>query len=148
MTALVVPKPSKPQILIKRTYDHSINDLWEALTNAKALSVWLMKTDDFELIEGREFMFTTKPQGGFDGKVYCKVVGFSKPNSLTYSWKSKDMKNPTYVTWELTKVSENKTFVSLSHSGFEGINGWITKQILGFGWKGILSKKLNKYLKG
>ena len=137
---------SKPQIQIKRVYKHEISKVWRALTSKEALSEWLMETKNFELNVGAKFSFYTKPIGKFDGVVNCEVLEYNEPYIISYSWKASSMKRPTLVVWELKKLSKSETLLTLSHTKFEGLNGWITKQILRNGWKGILSKKLTKYL--
>lgn len=137
---------NKPQIQIKRVYKHSISKIWTALTTKEALSEWLMETTNFNTKLGQQFQFKTKPQGGFDGIIHCEILAIEPPNIISYSWQSNDMKSPTIVTWNLTQLSANETVVKLSHNGFEGVSGWITKQILNFGWKKILSKKLKNHL--
>lgn len=137
---------TKPQIVIKRVYPFEISELWNALTTRESLSEWLMDTQDFVLAEEAQFTFTTKPQGGFDGIIHCKIIDFEKPNHISYEWKSNQMKQPTIVTWRLKETKQKETLMTLSHNGFVGFGGWFTKQILRSGWKSILAKKLQKYL--
>lgn len=137
---------TKPQIVIKKVYQFEISALWEALTNKEALSEWLMETKDFVLEDNAEFRFTTKPQGGFDGIVHCKMLSFDEPNHISYEWRSNKMKQATIVSWNLKRISSSETLLTLSHNGFIGFDGWFTKLILSRGWKGMLSKKLNQYL--
>jgi len=139
-------KPKKPQILIKRKYSHNIQKVWEAITNKEALSNWLMETTDFSIQENTQFQFKTKPQGNFDGIINCQILAVTPPKTLVYSWDHKSFNNPTTVTWELHPINEEETILILSHSGFEGVGGWITKQILRMGWKKLLTKELSNYL--
>jgi len=136
----------KPQIQIKRVYKHPTEKVWTALTSPDALAKWLMKTIDFKLVEGATFQFQDKPQGGWDGIVNCKILSLDQPNSITYSWHANGMKKPTIVNWQLQQISPHETLLTLSHNGFEGVSGWVTKQILNFGWKSMMKKKLTKYL--
>lgn len=136
----------KQQIEIKRVYYYPIETVWSALTDKQALSDWLMETTDFELTIGHSFQLKTKPQGSFDGIINCKILSFEVPNSISYSWQSNGMRNPTQVTWVLKSISKNETILNLSHNGFEGVSGWLTQQMLNFGWKSLLSKKLLKHL--
>ncbi len=136
----------KPQIEIKRVYKYPIVAVWNALTDKEALSDWLMETTDFELKVGHSFKLKTKPQGKFDGILNCKIISFDAPNSISYLWQSNGMKNPTTVNWVLKAISESETHLHLSHNGFEGVSGWLTRQMLGIGWKKLLSNKLKNYL--
>ena len=137
----------KPQIEIKRIYKYPISKVWYALTDRESISDWLMETTDFELSIGHSFQLKTKPQGKFDGILNCKIISFDAPNSISYLWQSSGMKNPTTVNWKLKSLSENETHLHLSHNGFEGVSGWMTRQMLSIGWKKILSNKLKTYLK-
>lgn len=136
----------RPQIEIKRTYKYPIHKVWAALTEKEAISEWLMETTGFELSEGHTFQLKTEPQGKFDGILNCKVLSFEAPHHLRYSWQSNGMTNPTHVRWTLKSINENETLLHLSHNGFEGVGGWLTRQMLNFGWKKILTNKLNNYL--
>lgn len=136
----------KPQILIKRTYAHNIQKIWEAITTKEALSEWLMETQDFSLQQDAKFQFRTKPQGNFDGIIDCQVLSIDPPNTFVYSWNNASFKKSTTVQWQLRALNDHETMLTLSHSGFEGFSGWITKQILRSGWKKLLSKKLLNYL--
>lgn len=137
---------SKPQIQIKRVYNYHIHKIWSALTDPSALAEWLMETNNFKLQVGQNFQFRDKPQGGWDGIVDCKILSIDQPNKLSYAWQANGMKNPTIVTWTLQSISDSETLLTLSHNGFEGFSGWVTQQILNFGWKGMLKKKLTKHL--
>ena len=136
----------KPQIVIKKTFNHSTEKVWKALTDPEALATWLMPTTDFELKEGCQFQFKTTPRGKFDGIVDCQINEIHFPSRIQYTWKAKGMPQPTLVTWVLKPLSESSTLLTLSHNGFVGFNGWLTKTMLGFGWKKLLNKKLRNYL--
>jgi len=135
-----------PQILIKRKYKHPISKVWMALTTREALSKWLMETEDFTLELGAEFKLKTTPRGKFDGVLQCSILKIDKPHAISYSWQSNGMTNPTIVSWELKELDSSVTLLTLSHDGFEGMNGWLTKTMLAFGWRRILKKKLENYL--
>ena len=142
----VMQNNSKPQIHIKRKYKHAIDKVWSALTTKEALSSWLMDTDDFELTLGSEFNLKTTPRGKFDGVLRCSILKIEEPTAISYSWQSNGMTTPTIVTWELKDIGNEETLLSLSHDGFVGFDGWMTKTMLSFGWKKLLKKRLEKHL--
>lgn len=142
----VIATAQKPQIQIKKVYPHSIQAVWKAITTKEALSEWLMPTMDFELLQGHSFQFKGKPQGNFDGIVNCEIISVDEPNLIAYSWSAKGFKQPTIVTWQLKSINDKETSLVLSHSGFVGFNGWVTRQILNFGWKNLTRKKLTSFL--
>lgn len=133
------------KIKIHRFYPYSIEQVWAALTDAAALSEWLMPTEDFKLQVDREFKFKTKASVGFDGIVHCKVLSIEAPKYIAYHWRGGNMKRPTTVEWTLKQI-EDGTVVYLQHSGFEGLGGTMVRYILNFGWKKILRKLLPTYL--
>lgn len=136
----------KPQICIRRKYKYPISKVWSAITTKEALSAWLMETDNFDLEIGAKFILKTIPRGNFDGIIHCTVLGIREYNFISYSWLSNGMKVPTTVTWNLKELNNNETLLTLSHDGFVGFDGWITKTMLSFGWKRLLKKKLKKHL--
>lgn len=134
------------EIKIEKQYPFPIEKVWNAISTSEALSEWLMP-NDFRLEKDYEFTFQTKPQPGFDGKVKCKIIDFQEPTKLVYTWQGGPLKKPTTVSFFL-KAKKEGTLLSFSHSGFEGfINQYIVRFILGSGWKNLLSKKINIYLR-
>jgi len=111
-------------------YPHSIEKVWAALTNAEALSQWLMP-NNFEPRVGHSFQFRTKPAPGFDGIVNCVVLAVQPPQRLVYSWKGGGV--DTELTWMLKTVPSG-THLSLDHTGFRGLRGLFVSTILGKGW--------------
>ncbi len=147
MNATMVKTTEKmAQISVKRIYNHPIDKVWSALTDAEALSEWLMPVTGFELSRGKQFQFKTEPRGKFDGIVNCSIVDYGEPHFLQLTWHAAGMPVPTIVTWQLKDQGEGKTFLHLTHNGFQGLGGQFTRLILTFGWKGIMKKQLTQYL--
>lgn len=136
---------TKPQIQIKRIFQHSKSDVWKAISTQEALEQWLMEVENFELKIGHQFTLKTKPQGGFDGIIHCRILEFTPLEYLSYTWTSNALPE-TIVSFNLKALDNNKTMLTLSHDGFQGFSGWFTKQILNFGWKKLISKNLRNYL--
>jgi uncharacterized protein YndB with AHSA1/START domain len=59
-------------------YPHPREQVWSALTDPKALGLWLMP-NDFEPRVGHEFTFRTEPGPGWDGVVHCRVLEVDPP---------------------------------------------------------------------
>ncbi len=132
-------------ITLTRVYDFPIEEVWNALTDQKALSEWLMPCNFIAEI-GHEFQFKTKPSPGFDGVVNCRVLQIKEKELLSFSWSGGSLEN-TVVTFKLTQLGK-KTRLDFEHKGFEGfVNNIIVKKILSNGWKKkILTVQLLKYL--
>jgi uncharacterized protein YndB with AHSA1/START domain len=116
-------------------------EVWEYLTKPELIEQWLMKTD-FQPIEGHKFCFTfvSKPEGKYDGVVYCEVLEVKPFTKLSYSWngstqdKSRDYNS--IVEWIL--VPKNKgTELQLRHNGFTVLDDILTHTS---GWNSCVKK--------
>jgi len=145
-TTTLNPSQSMAQISIKRIYKHPIAKVWSAISEAEALSTWLMPVSNLRLEKGNRFQFKTEPRGNFDGIVNCSVVDYEEPHYLQLSWQATGMAQPTIVIYRLSDLGDGRTLLHLTHDGFRGFSGQVTRMILSFGWKSLLKKKLSKYL--
>ncbi|MBI1853241.1 MAG: SRPBCC domain-containing protein [Planctomycetes bacterium] len=128
----------KRDVKIERIYPHPAAVVWRALTEPKALGEWLM-ANDFAPRVGHEFRFRTKPAPGFDGIVQCKVLEVDEPRRLSYSWAGGPL--DTVVSFTLEPVATG-TRLRIEHRGFDGVQGFILRMMLGAGWKKMARKKL------
>lgn len=118
--------PNKPEVV------------WEYLTNAALMELWLMK-NDFKPIVGHEFQFRTNPlpKFDFDGMVYCKVLEIIPCKKLVYSWKGGTgngvMTMDSTVVWTLEEKN-NGTVLSLEHSGVKGFEKLTIFNAMYQGW--------------
>ncbi len=134
----------KKDLKFEEVYPYPPERVWQALTDSKLISQWLME-NDFEPRVGHKFNFKTDPGPGFDGVVHCEVLEVDEPYRLSYTWQGGG--NDTVVTFTLKPVSEG-THLTLVHTGFEGIKGMMTAFILGRGWRTkILRRNLLETLK-
>ncbi len=134
----------KKNIRLTRTYPYPVQKLWHALTDAEAMSQWLMPCDIKPEV-GHRFKFKTKPQGKFDGIVHCEVLEVKEHELLSFSWSSGKLR--TKVTFKLTPEGQ-RTQLDFEHDGFERLmDRLIVRNILASGWRSrILTVLLPKYL--
>ena len=119
--------------------DCAKEDLWDALTDPKEISAWLMSTTDFKAERGHKFTLQAKPMGNWDGKIYGEVLIADKPDTLCYTWKGSQMKYTTELKWTL--IAKNKgTLLIMEHSGFAGLSGYILGMFHSMGWKRFLDQ--------
>lgn len=132
-------------ITFNRYYDATLDEVWHALTDAEAMSEWLMSCDIVAEV-GYEFQFRTKPYPGFDGITRCKVLEVREKELLSFSWSGGSLKNTT-VTFKLSEEN-GQTRLDFEHTGFEGfVNSIIVRKILANGWKKkILAVQLPQFL--
>jgi uncharacterized protein YndB with AHSA1/START domain len=123
------------------SFPHPPAIVWEYLTRADLMELWLMK-NNFQPVLGHDFQFRTNPIPSldFDGIVYCKVLEIVPLEKLSYSWMcgpgDKEISLDSVVVWRLEPTSEG-TELFLEHSGFSkaenlgfynGLNiGWVEK---------------------
>ena len=122
-------------------YPATISAVWRALTDSVELSEWLMP-NDFQPVVGHRFKFTTEPRPGFDGIVQCEVKAVQPERRLTYTWVGGGI--DTVVDWTLAPHGTG-TSITLVHSGFAGVRGFLVSRILGSGWKSRVLKALGEH---
>jgi uncharacterized protein YndB with AHSA1/START domain len=119
-------------------FPHPPEVVWEYLTDAELMALWLMK-NDFQPIIGHEFQFRTGPYPSlnFDGIVYCKVLEIVPFRKLSYSWNSGpgngEIAVESVVVWKL-EPTEKGTELFLDHSGFSEVDNLNLYNALMDGW--------------
>ncbi len=119
-------------------FSHPPKAVWEYLTNAGLMELWLMK-NDFIPVEGHEFTFRSKPVPSldFDGIVYCKVLEIVPFERLSYSWKIGPGDGTTnvdsVVRWQL-QPKDNGTELILNHSDFAILKNTGIFDAMNIGW--------------
>lgn len=115
------------QVKITRVLPVSIEKVWKAWTDPKALMQWKapegMRTPEAEVDLRVGGVYMVKMVGGQvespDGVTVrgeYKVV--EEPERLVFSWKWDGQDEETEVTVELKALGEEKTELTLTHSGF------------------------------
>jgi uncharacterized protein YndB with AHSA1/START domain/limonene-1,2-epoxide hydrolase len=94
-------------------YPHPPERVWQALTDRRALSIWMMD-NDFEACLGHQFQFQSCPLPGLKVTIYCQVLEVEAPKRLVYSWKEHPSDPASRVIWTLFPV-EGGTQVRLQH---------------------------------
>lgn len=133
----------KDTIIREEIINHSIDKVWQAITDSEEISKWFLKAE-FKAEVGSDYTFTSP------GENCTKITGVIKeaaPYTLVYTWIVEDTNVETTVKWVLEDLGET-TKLYLEHSGisnflaetavqmFESFNG---------GWKNCI-KGLQAYL--
>lgn len=119
-------------------FPHPPEVVWEYLTNAELMGLWLMK-NDFQPIVGHDFQFRTKPipSLNYDGIFYCKVLEIVPLRKLSYSWKGGPGEGKvtldTVVVWKL-EPNDKGTELFLEHSGFSEVENLAVYAGMTDGW--------------
>ncbi|QPC45596.1 SRPBCC family protein [Mangrovibacillus cuniculi] len=132
------------EIILTRQYNQSIEQVWFALTNKEALAAWFsphdLKEDLDKLPTGEVFHFISKSNPFWDGKMICRLVEATTPYKLRYEFGGAWMKTPTIVEWTL-ESRDGGTYLTLSHTGFVGIRGWLLSKMLKSGWNSMMNSQ-------
>jgi uncharacterized protein YndB with AHSA1/START domain len=101
------------EIVLETFYPHPQERVWQALTDRRALSLWMMN-NNFEACLGHQFQFQSCPLPGLKVTIYCQVLEVEAPKRLVYSWKEHPSDTASRVIWTLFPV-EGGTQVRLQH---------------------------------
>jgi uncharacterized protein YndB with AHSA1/START domain len=112
---------------------HAIAAVWAELTDAAAISDWLMATSDFKPVVGHRFRMKTHGLST-TGWVDAEVLEIEPPHRMVWSWSS-DSNPPSTVTFQLSEEG-SQTRLRLRHVGeFETEVAGILRD----GWPGRIS---------
>jgi uncharacterized protein YndB with AHSA1/START domain len=136
----------KDVITKEHVFDHTIDKVWHAITQAEEISAWFIKAD-FKAEKGYKYTFTAEPN-----EKGCTVISgevkSASPYLLVYTWIVGDTKTETTVSWALESTS-NGTKLTLKHSGISNYGGETAIAMFesfGDGWSNCLNS-LENYLK-
>jgi uncharacterized protein YndB with AHSA1/START domain len=129
-------------------FAHPPQAVWEYLTNADLMQLWLMK-NDFQPILGFDFQFTTKPIPSMelDGIFNCKVLEITPFEKLSYTWKggpgNGEVTLDTVVTWQL-EATPKGTELYLEQSGFGKTEHVTIFNAMSGGWAANVQKIIDR----
>ncbi|WP_108869219.1 SRPBCC family protein [Aquimarina aquimarini] len=108
----------KDLITKERIFNHPIEKVWNAITNATEISTWFLQAD-FKAEKGYQYTFisTKKECSPIEGEVKK-----ADPYTLVYSWIVKEAPVETTVKWILEEI-EGGTKLYLEHSGISNYKG-------------------------
>lgn len=112
---------AKP-LIVKNTYSATIDKVWNAITNKDQMKAWYFDLKEF------------KPQKGF---------------KFQFTGENPDYAGQSVVTFELSKESETKTNITLTHDGLDSFpkdDPNFSLASFTAGWNFILGESLKKYL--
>ena len=136
------------QILVERTFDVPVNQVWTAITDNKALSKWYFNLAAFEPEVGFKFDFLGGPEDGTQYLHLCEVTEVIEGEKIAYTWRYDNYPGNSVVTWELIDKGE-KTILRLTHQGahtFEEAGKDFSKASFTEGWNYIVHTSLKEYL--
>ncbi|MFI5159926.1 MAG: SRPBCC domain-containing protein [Sphingobacteriales bacterium] len=128
-------------------FPHRPEAVWEYLTNAELMKLWLMPSD-FKPVAGHEFTFRVNPipRFDFDGIIYCEVLEIEPFKKLSYSWKlgpgDGTINVDSVVRWE-PQATDKGTELLLDHGDFTVLKNMGIFEGMNKGWLENMHKILN-----
>ena len=124
-------------------YNHSIDNVWNAISNAEEITAWFIKAD-FKPEVGYQYTFTHE-----NTTINGKVLEANPVYKLVYTWIVVGTGVETTVSWHLQE-NEKGTLLVLEHSGISNYptEEMATTMFTNFsgGWDSCITN-LDKYLK-
>lgn len=106
--------------------------VWAKLASLEGMNEWLSKKLVFEFHQGGEFRMDVNIPGDGEFVFFGEVVKLEPLKELAFTWTEQEKgKEPwpvaTLVSFKL-KPSQNGTIVSLTHTGFEALEGELAQR--------------------
>lgn len=135
-------------VVIERTFNASVDQVWAALTNNEELKNWYFQLEEFKPELGFKFSFIGGPEDGTQYLHLCEITAVVPKEKLTYSWRYDNYPGNSFVTWELIAKGE-QTLLKLTHTGLAtiAVNGpdFAKSNFVG-GWTYFVHTALKAYL--
>ena len=113
-------------------YPHPPARVWKALTEAPALSRWLMPSN-FEPALGATFRFEEAGRHGVRS-IRCEIVDLEPERKLSYTWADEgEDEPPSVVAWTLQPTDDGGTRVRLQHQVMAAEAPYVSIE-LGLNW--------------
>jgi uncharacterized protein YndB with AHSA1/START domain len=108
----------KFEVVVTRHYPHSIDKVWEGLTNEAAISQWLMPAKGFVAQPGCRFEMSCINEDGDEDIYRCEVLELDAPKRMRWSWilVANEARGSTEVEFCLESKGEG-TEVTVFHRG-------------------------------
>src|SRR6188508_653698 len=124
-----IPAGEGHAVTLRRTYNSSIDDVWDALTTPDRINRWFLPiSGDFRL--GGTYQF--------EGNAGGKILACEKPNRLLATWVygSEDPSAISEVEIRLTAAGDESTVFEMSHTAVVPDEMWdmFGPGAVGVGW--------------
>ncbi|KJS05487.1 MAG: ATPase [Flavobacteriales bacterium BRH_c54] len=136
-------------IVVEQTFDVSITELWNAITELKQMTQWFFENiESFEPKVGFETKFVIENEGRVFSHLW-KITEVERLKKITYNWKYEEYTGDSFVTFELVNQGKN-TKLKLVHTTTKDFPSNIpefTRESCVGGWNYFIKQRLKEYLK-
>lgn len=106
-------------LVFERSYQASIEKVWQAITDKEQLRQWYFEVSDFKPEVGFRFHFYGENANGKKLLHHCVVTEVAPPSKLSYTWGYEGHTGQSLLTFELREETKKTTRLKLTHSGTE-----------------------------
>jgi uncharacterized protein YndB with AHSA1/START domain len=133
-------------IVIERTFNASIERVWQALTDVDQMRQWYFDLKDFKPQVGFEFEFVVEHEGNIYHHL-CKVTEVIPQKKIAYTWRYKGKPGDSLVTFELFSDCDT-TRLKLTHTGIETFpkTPAYARKNFETGWTAIIGSELKQFV--
>ena len=136
------------EIRLVRDYPHPPEKVWRVLTTPEHMAKLGMRPEGFAPVVGTKFRFVGERNPGWRGYVDVEVLEATPTSRLRYRWDDDGKGRPTEVQYTI-EAQAGGTRVTLVHSGFTGIGGFVFRTfVMGPGLRGLMDTRLPAALAG
>ncbi|HVE15260.1 MAG TPA: SRPBCC domain-containing protein [Chthoniobacterales bacterium] len=143
---MTTPTNQVPPLVVERTFQAPIAQVWHAITDADAMRVWYFDLPEFKAEPGFEFRFVVEHEGHtYDHR--CRVTEAIPLEKLAYTWRYDGHEGESLVTIELFEEGA-ETRLKLTHEGLETFpkSPAFGRENFERGWTQIIGSSLKEYL--
>jgi uncharacterized protein YndB with AHSA1/START domain len=142
-------KDTDEAIIIEQTFQVSIDQLWNALTELKQMKQWFFENiEAFEPKVGFETRFIVENEGRVFPHLW-KITEVEPGRKISYNWKYEGYAGDSFVTFQLSEQG-NFSKLTLTHRVTESFPQDIPefkRESCEEGWNWFIKQRLKAYLK-
>ncbi len=140
---------SEDSIIVEQTFDNSMKQVWEAITDLNQMKQWFFEQiEEFNPVIGFETQFVVKVEQRAFTHLW-KLIEVSPQKKIAYNWKYEEYNGDSNVSFELFNLG-SKTKLVLTHLVLKPF----PSNILEFnhksgidGWNYFIKDRLSNHLK-
>lgn len=132
-----------------RTFNASIEKVWDAITNKDAMKKWYFDIPDFKPVVGTKFTWHAGPPDGKQWLHAGEVKEVISMKKLAHTWTFPGYTGEALTVWELSEAGPSKTKVDFRFeiiTPFDPNEAALARKNFMFGWDAIINTSLVSFL--
>jgi uncharacterized protein YndB with AHSA1/START domain len=134
-------------VVVERTFNAPVARVWKAITDVDQMRTWYFDLKEFKPEIGFEFEFIVEHEGNTYHHL-CKVTEVIPQKKIAYTWRYKGEPGDSLVTFELSAEDNNKTRLTLTHTGIETFpkTPAYARKNFETGWTQLIGSELKQFV--